>query len=452
MIRDLLIISCLVTSSLSAAKPFNPDDRWIAIGDSISTNGMYAQNIELFYLTRFPSNALDYANAGIPGDTGAGVLHRFEWDIASTKPTVATVMLGMNDVGRGNYEEDQNQAEMQPKRTATLAKFEENLREITARLQGIGSRVVLLSPTPFDDTSRMAGKNLPGCNDALAELGRSTRRIATESGAEFIDVHTPMTLLNRRLQEKSPEFTLIGGDRIHPGQPGHFAAAYYFLQAQDVRGTVAIAHLDAKTSGIRRAENCTISELTGTDRKFEFTYLPDSLPFPVPTGAIPALEWVPFQSELNREELRVQGLAAGNYQLKIDEQDIATLDAADLARGVNLALLPTPQLVQSQKVLKIMEERWALIGKLRIIAMVENSKGRELPRPITLEAMEPALAAWEVELAATPDHWQITQPMEYRKAKPTANDITQKSADLLVEARAAARPVPRRIALTLVQN
>ena len=449
--RFLTLLVCLVTT-LNAAEPFKSGDSWIAVGDSISTNGVYAQNIELFYLTRYPDRPLAYINAGIPGDTANGVLKRFDWDVAYAKPTVATVMLGMNDVNRGKYAADQDQPKLEARHAATIATYDKNLREITARLQGIGSRVVLLSPTPFDDTMRKDGTNLPGCNDALAEFGRRARVIAAETGAEFIDLHTPMTTLNRRLQAKSPEFTLISGDRIHPGQPGHFVAAYYFLQAQGVRGTVAIAHLDAATSSVRRADNCIISDFTGTERSVQYTYLADALPFPVSPEAAPALDWVPFQTELNREEFRVQGLAPGTYQLKIDDQNIATFDAADLARGVNLAEFPTPQLAQARKVLELLQKRWFLIGKIRIVPMVEHHLGGDLPRPFTLEAIEPALATWEAQIAATPNHWQRNHPAEYREQKPVAAERPAQAAALLEEARAAAEPKARRISLSLLVN
>lgn len=85
------------------SRPFKPGDSWIAVGDSISTNGVHAQNIELFYPTRYPDRLLANTNACIPGDTATGVLRRFDWDIADAKPAVATVMLGMNDVDRGQY-------------------------------------------------------------------------------------------------------------------------------------------------------------------------------------------------------------------------------------------------------------------------------------------------------------------------------------------------------------
>lgn len=447
-----LLLAAILSMTLSAAEPFRADDHWIAIGDSITYGGAYPLNVELFYLTRQPTAALTYTNAGIGGDTAGGVLRRFDWDIAATQPTVATVMLGMNDVGRDNYAEGPDDSIIIQKRQNRIVDYEKNLRAIVARLKTLGSRVILLSPTPYDDTARIEASLNPGCNDALAELGRRARSIAAETDSEFIDLHTRLTTLNRSLQKNDPAFTFLGGDRIHPGATGHFVVAYYFLQAQGVRGTVAIAHLDAKTGGIRKAAHCEVTALTATPQTVSFDYLAAALPFPIPEDAAAALDWIPFQSELNREELRVRGLAAGSYQLQIDEQEIATLAATDLARGINLAELGTPQLAQAREVLEILKKRWELIARLRAIATVEYQLGNDLPRPIAVAVLEAPLAIWEAELAAEANHWQGKLPAEYRVWKPTEAAIRTQADDLLRQARAAAQPVLRRIKLTLVEN
>ena len=56
---------------------------------------------------------------------------------------------------------------------------------------------------------------------------------------------------------------------------------------------------------------------------------------------------VPFMEEMNTELLKVTGLK-GQYKLLIDDQEIGTWDAADLAKGINLAAeSKTPQYQQA---------------------------------------------------------------------------------------------------------
>ena len=443
------MLGLALTGDMTAATPFKADDRWIAIGDSITHSGAFTRYVELFYVTRHPNSKLTYDNAGIAGDTAAGALSRFDWDIASANPTVATIMLGMNDVGRGNYApETPDDEAVKTKREGSAAGYAKNTRDLVARLKANGTRVVLLTSTLFDDTSRIATPNLPGCNDALIELGRRTHVIAQETGSEFIDLIQPLTTLNRSLQIADPTFTMISNDRVHPGAPGYLAIAYEFLHAQGVNTEVAIVHVGA-TGAVRLAGNCEVSEVSATPESVAFTYTARSLPFPVPAGAVPALKWIPFQSSLNREELRVRGLAAGNYKLEIDQQVVGELSAADLERGVNMAELPTPQLKQAQAVLATLEKRWELMNRLRTIAMVEYQHGGKLPRPVSAEAIEPILAAWEATLP--PGHWQGKMPGQYRESKPAQGAIRAQADELLQQARTEAAPIPRKIALTLIR-
>ena len=102
-----LLLGLISTSSI--AQPAAPTglglkdgDRIIWIGDSITHQCQYTQYVEDFFYTRYPKMRLHFRNAGVSGDVAADALNRFDDDIASFKPTVATVLLGMND---GRYQD-----------------------------------------------------------------------------------------------------------------------------------------------------------------------------------------------------------------------------------------------------------------------------------------------------------------------------------------------------------
>ena len=90
----------LAHAAEAPAPQFKKGDTVAVIGDSITHGGRYHAFIYLFYATRFPDREIKMYNCGISGDSAAGACRRFEWDIAVHKPTAATVLLGMNDVGR----------------------------------------------------------------------------------------------------------------------------------------------------------------------------------------------------------------------------------------------------------------------------------------------------------------------------------------------------------------
>ena len=103
----LIILTILLLLNLqlhSADVPqFQDGERVCFIGDSITHAGTYHSYIYLYYLTRFPDRNIRMWNKGVSGNTAKSVLDRFATDIATVKPTVSTLMLGMNDVGRSCY-------------------------------------------------------------------------------------------------------------------------------------------------------------------------------------------------------------------------------------------------------------------------------------------------------------------------------------------------------------
>jgi len=48
-----------------------------------------------------------------------------------------------------------------------------------------------------------------------------------------------MTALNREQQKNNPTWTIVGGDRVHPGAPGHLMMAWLFLKSQNAPAAVS---------------------------------------------------------------------------------------------------------------------------------------------------------------------------------------------------------------------
>jgi lysophospholipase L1-like esterase len=103
----LLTFSAFAAESPGSAPPFQSGDVVTWVGDSITHGGTYHAIVELFYATRFPDRNIRYYNDGIGGDRASGIVsdepYRLNVDILGHKPTVAPIMLGMNDVNRNDY-------------------------------------------------------------------------------------------------------------------------------------------------------------------------------------------------------------------------------------------------------------------------------------------------------------------------------------------------------------
>jgi lysophospholipase L1-like esterase len=144
----LLFCPFAITSLFGEPVPqFQSRDRWCAVGDSITHVGLYSRYIYLFYATRFPDREIDYFNGGIAGDTARGTLKRVESDILRHKPTVATIMLGMNDVVRGLYaERNAKVPDIQKKRDAAIDENAASMKKLGQTLKAAGTRIIFITP------------------------------------------------------------------------------------------------------------------------------------------------------------------------------------------------------------------------------------------------------------------------------------------------------------------
>lgn len=446
--RVLAAVLLVLAAWAAEPVPFADGETVVFVGDSITHDGRWHRSIADFYATRFPERRIAFINAGLSGDTAGGALRRLADDVLRWKPTTTVVMLGMNDCGRDAYKPGSDgDAQMQAIRERMLATYGDNMGRLAAGLAAPERRLVLLTPSPYEDAAILASANLPGANAGLGRGAAQVAALARSAGAALVDLHAPMTALDRERQRQDPAFTLIGPDRVHPGSPGHLVMAWLFLRAQGVPALVSRTVIDA---GARTttAENATISGAVFAPRSLTFTLAARSLPFPITADARPALAWAPIAADLDREELVVRGLAAGTWTLAIDDAVIAGYPAAELAAGVDLALVATtPQYRQAQQVLMRQEERRALERRLRAVAMVEW----RLLKPGEADLGDPAqvLAAIDRRLAEQPAPFLRTMLEECRASRSEVPALRERLLALSETVRQAAQPVPRRYRLTL---
>ncbi len=194
---------------------FKDGDIIAMIGDSITYNGQWWNNLREQLIVRHPELKCDFRNLGIPGGGAGQAITRYEWDIAPIKPTVAMVMFGMNDVWRDAYISSPTD-DMITGRDECLMRFLQNTDALVSRLLNDGIRVVLFTPSPYDQYNEShSAVNLKGVDDALAICGGMVRGIAISRQFKVIDFHT---ILRRKCDDG---MTIIGDDRVHPNDAGY---------------------------------------------------------------------------------------------------------------------------------------------------------------------------------------------------------------------------------------
>ena len=380
----ILVLVFLLSGSVRA-QLFQDGDTVCFLGDSITHGRQYHSMIYAYYLTRFPDRTIHFVNAGIAGDSAGGALGRLEEDVTSKSPSVVVVMLGMNDVGRGNYVADPSEKQLAAQKAA-LDRYQANMDKVLGRLsKETSARFVLMTPSPFDQTCvNERDNNQPGCNDGLGKCADMVRQLASKYHAEVIDLHGPMTAFNLQKQKSDPTYTVIGPDRVHPGAPGNLMMAWLFLKDQGTPALVSRVEFNAADGRVAEAANATVSDVRHKGKGWTFTVLEKALPYPVDAQAREILEMIPVEKELNQEVVRIQGLAKGTHCLRIDGQRVACHTAEEWAEGINLALNEAaPQVKQAEKVAEINEERRRAEVRLRGYACVRWFLGTGVSIPTT---------------------------------------------------------------------
>jgi len=445
---SLLTILCLGIPSVSGQQtPSSPErfpdgTRWTAIGDSITHGGSYYAWVYLYYTTRFPDQELHVANCGVSGDVSSGAIRRYGWDITPTDPDTVTIMLGMNDVGRKFYGVEVT-PEVQKQRELRMGWYEDNMRKLVKKLKADGVNIILITPSPYDDTAELDKENNKGANAELAKYGDFLARLAVEEDLPLVDFNGPMTELNQQLQADDPSFTLIGQDRVHPGWTGHFVMAYLFLKAQGAPSEVSSVTIDAKALS-SQSDNAEITDLKAVKGGLSFTSKEGALPYPIDKSFAPALDYVSFMDDFNREELTVHGLASGKYKLLIDGEQVGTFTQAELSTGINLALLTnTPQYKQAEQVLALVMKWRKKVFDLRQMALIEHGILRDLDHPIDFEKATPILnERLEYYKTTSPNKRWANMIEFYLENKPQQEALRQEITELEGQIKTASQPIP----------
>lgn len=322
-------------------------DRVVFYGDSITEQLLYTTFIETFVVTRFPEMEVTFVNAGWSGDRVSGghggqIDLRLKRDVIDHRPSVITIMLGMNDGNVAPYD------------SARFDTFASGYRYIIKTLKEArpGLRMTLIKPSPYDDVTR-APLFAGGYNAVLVRYGEFVAGLAREFKVDYADLNTSVIAALEKANAADSTIALrIIPDRVHPRPAGHLLMAKALLQAWKAPSVVWEVEIDVEKARVTRAVNTTISDLSN---KIDITWTQRDRSLPMPLdledqALALAVESGNVIETLNRQILKVTGLTAAHYTLKIDDEEVAILTRETLSEGVNLSTLPTPMLKQARDV------------------------------------------------------------------------------------------------------
>jgi beta-1,2-mannosidase len=331
------------------------DDTVVFYGDSITEQNYYNQYVELYTATRFPWMRVHFYGAGVGGDrvTGGGggpIDQRLARDVFSEKPTVITIMLGMNDGACRATTDDIEHT--------YVTGYQHMLDSIREHVPGV--RLTLLGPSPFDDVTRPV--TFPGgYNAVMQHFAEIDQSLADKYGAAFVNLNPPVVKAIEKADASDPKLAvLLLPDRVHPDPLVHWVMAGALLKGWHAPVWVSEVTVDAHAGTVMQARNAVVSQIEQTESGLKWTEIEDALPLPFSrSNATQALlmDLTDIQQQLNKEILKVTGLGPGRYALSIDGDAVDTFSPEALEAGINLADYGTPMFHQAQVVSWLVRDR-----------------------------------------------------------------------------------------------
>jgi lysophospholipase L1-like esterase len=352
LIRRVLLLLAVVLGLASAAPAqgkfsLKDGDRLVFYGDSITDQRLYTTFVETYVVTRFPRLKVRFVHSGVGGDrvTGgwAGPIDvRLARDVIAYKPTVMTIMLGMNDAGVRVWDD------------ALFKTYSTGYQHIidTVKHALPGIRITVVQPSPYDDVTRPPNFS-DGYNAVLIRYGQFVKELGEREHLLVADLNAPVVSMLEKAKAVDAELAQkIIPDRVHPGAGGHLIMAEALLKAWNAPATVASVEIDAAARRVARTDNAKVTGLQ-VGSSLAWSETDGALPMPLDLDdklVALSVHSSDFIEALDQEPLKVTGLASARYALTIDGEKAGDFTNEQLQEGINLATLPTPMAKQAAKV------------------------------------------------------------------------------------------------------
>jgi lysophospholipase L1-like esterase len=364
-----------IVSTALAEGPFaiKEGDRIVFYGDSITDQRLYTTFVESYIVTRFPTLNVTFVHSGWGGDRvvgggGGPIDRRLARDVIAYKPTVVSVMLGMNDAG------------YQPFKQQIFDVYEKGYRHLVDELKSNlpEVRITLIVPSPFDDVTRKPSFE-GGYNSVLIRYGEFVKELAAKRGAQVADLNSPVVEALKKANALDPSRAQdLIHDRVHPGPAGQLLMAQALLKAWNAPAIASVVEIDASAPKVVREENTKIEGLQA-NQSISWAQRDAALPMPIDFKdriIRLALKASDVEQTLNQQILKVSGLSAANYEFKIDGDEVTQFGKNELALGVNLAFRDTPMFRQAMAVHSVtLEHNDVHFQRWRMVQVAFESRG-----------------------------------------------------------------------------
>ena len=182
--------------------------------DSVSLGYGYPMMTAAWSAAVHPGLMVDFINKGVSGDRTCDLKARWEEDCIKLRPTVVSILIGINDCWR-RYDQDD---------PTPVEEFESNYRFLLNRLRETGAiNIILVEPfvLPVPADRRRWREDLDSKIAVVRDLAR-----------EFQTLLLPLDgIINSMSTRRPPEFWAPDG--VHPSPAGHALIAKEWLKTME---------------------------------------------------------------------------------------------------------------------------------------------------------------------------------------------------------------------------
>lgn len=237
--RLIVFVSVVTILSLNAiagagdvVPALKKGDRIVFFGDSITAGAKEAHGFITLIKQSIDAAHKDFEietiGAGVSGNMAPDLQARLDKDVLSKKPTIVFIYIGINDVWhwRKNKNGDMTGG-------TTKEAFESGLKDIIGKINGIGARVILCTPS-------VIGEKADGSNEydkMLDEYCDISRKVASETKSGMGDLRKAFIDYLKVGNKDGKPWGVLTSDGVHLNSFGNKLVAEEMLKALGVKFT-----------------------------------------------------------------------------------------------------------------------------------------------------------------------------------------------------------------------
>lgn len=202
---------------------FQKKETIIFLGDSITWFGAGPEGYITFMSqaieTTHAGAGIELIGAGVRGNKVPDCLRRLEADVLQKSPTIVVIYIGINDVWHWDSSHG-----------TTKEAFDAGLRDMIAKIQAAGARVILCTPTVIGEKSDGTNRH----DKMLDEYSDLSRTVAQETGAQLLDLRNAFLAYLKDHNPSNAEQGILTRDAVHLNRNGNLFLSTLMLDALNV--------------------------------------------------------------------------------------------------------------------------------------------------------------------------------------------------------------------------